>query len=138
MNWHQVNSGPAWIKLLHHVENQYGFPHDLLAAIAFVESSFDEGVIRGLVPSSDGLSLGLMQLEKEFYSSVRVPAPFTDFNVYSQIIDAATTMETNHSVLHTWPLAIAAYNAGLTAVQDGFLDQVYVAKVLKYAPEADQ
>jgi hypothetical protein len=136
MNWHQINSGPAWVKLLHHVENQYGFPHDMLAAIAFVESSFEEGVIRGLVPSSDGLSLGLMQLETEYYPSVRVPVPFKDDDIYFQIMEAAQTMRTNYAALRAWPLAIAAYNAGLSAVERGARDEPYVAKVLTYAPAA--
>ncbi len=139
MDYKSVGSGPVWVPVLNQVETNFGFPQDLLCAVAFTESSFSESVIRGETPSSDGLSLGIMQLQTAFYQSVNVPVPFTDIDVQNQIMDAANTFQTNYTALGSWPLAIAAYNAGLHAIQTAgsITNPSYVAKVLANAPAAN-
>ena len=136
--WQNVGSGPTWVPYLNQIEQQYGFPQDILAATAFQECSFDESVIRGTTPSSDGLSLGIMQLQTQFYPSVCVPVPFTDADVQQQIQDAANTFQTNYAALGSWPETIAAFNQGLSGVQkNGITSTKYVANVLANAPAAN-
>lgn len=140
--WQNVNEGPTWVPILNQVEQDNGFPQDLLAAMAYQESSFLQSVIDGTKPSSAG-ALGLMQLMPQYYASVQVPTPFSTDDTNNQIQDAATTMQTNYAALGSWPLAIAAYNAGLSAVQNaGGIPQNgqtpnYVAGILANAPAAN-
>ena len=136
--WQNVGSGPTWVPVLNQVESDFGFPANILAATAFQESSFKEGVIRGTTPSSDGLSLGIMQLQTKYYPSVDVAVPFTDDDVNQQIQDAATTFQTNYAALGSWPETIAAYNQGLSGVQtNGITSVSYVSKILANAPAAN-
>lgn len=136
--WQNVGSGPTWVPYINQVEQQMGFPQDILAATAYQESSFNENVIRGLTPSSDGLSLGIMQLRTSFYPSVNVPTPFQDSDVQQQIQDAANTFQTNYAALGDWPATIAAFNQGLSGVQtNGITSTSYVAKILANAPAAN-
>ena len=140
--WQNVNEGPTWVPVLNQVEQQYGFPSNLLAAMAYQESSFLQNVIDGSTPSSAG-ALGLMQLMPAYYTSVQVPVPFSACDTNNQIQQAAQTMQTNYAALNSWPLAIAAYNAGLSAVQGaGGIPQNgqtpnYVAGILANAPAAN-
>lgn len=139
--WKNAGQGPTWVPILNAAESQYGLPQDLLAALAYQESSFIENVIRGIKTSSAG-ALGMMQLMPQYYPSVNVPKPFQDSDVEAQITDAATTLLTNYASTQSWPLAIAAYNAGLGAVQNaGGIPQngqtpAYVAGILSNAPAA--
>jgi hypothetical protein len=136
--WQNVGSGPTWVPVIEAVEQQFGFPQDILAATAFQESSFNENVIRGVTPSSDGLSLGIMQLQTAYYPSVNVPVPFSDDDVNQQIQDAATTFQTNYAALGSWPATIAAFNQGLAGVQrNGITSSQYVANILGNAPAAN-
>jgi hypothetical protein len=136
--WQNVGSGPTWVPYLNQVEQSMGFPQDILAATAFQESSFNEGVIRGTTPSSDGLSLGIMQLQTQYYPSVQVAVPFQDSDVEQQIQDAANTFQTNYAALGSWPATIAAFNQGLAGVQkNGITSTKYVANVLGNAPAAN-
>jgi len=140
--WQNVNEGPTWVPILNQVEQQYGFPQDLLAAMAYQESSFLQDVIDGTRPSSAG-ALGLMQLMPQYYTSVQVPTPFSACDTNNQIQQAAQTMQQNYSTLQSWPLAIAAYNSGVGAVQSaGGIPQNgqtpnYVAGILANAPAAN-
>lgn len=136
--WQNVGSGPTWVPYLNQIEQQFGFPQDILAATAFQESSFNEGVIRGTTPSSDGLSLGIMQLRTAYYPSVNVPVPFQDSDVQQQIQDAATTFQTNYAALGSWPETIAAFNQGLSGVQkNGITSTQYVNNIIANAPSAN-
>ncbi len=141
MGWKNAGSGPTWVPILNDAENQYGLPPDILAATAFQESGFVENVIRGLEPSSDGLSLGMMQLETRYYPSLvgpAVPVPYTDQNVSDQINQAAQVFHDNFAVLQSWPATIAAYNQGLSGVQhNGITSTKYVRNVLGNAPAAN-
>lgn len=136
-----AGSGPTWVPILNAAEQQYGLPMDLLTALAYQESSFIENVIRGIKASSAG-ALGMMQLMPQYYPSVNVPKPFQDSDVEAQITDAANTLLTNYNSTNSWTLAIAAYNAGLGAVQNaGGIPQngqtpAYVAGILSNAPAA--
>jgi soluble lytic murein transglycosylase-like protein len=146
MGWENAGSGPTWVPVLNAAETQYGLPQNMLAALAYQESSFIENVIRGLKASSAG-ALGMMQLEPQYYPTLVGPSgaavPYADSDVNDQITAAATTLITNYSSTSSWPLAIAAYNAGLTAVlnaggipQNGQTPN-YVAGILANAPAAN-
>jgi hypothetical protein len=140
--WKNVGSGPQWVPYINDVENQYGLPLDMLAAIAYRESyHFRESVIRGTEPSSDGLSLGIVQLRTLYYPSLvgpGVPVPYTDQNVMDQINTAAQVLAANYSALGTWPATIASFNQGLQGVKThGITSTAYVAEVLGNAPAAN-
>lgn len=138
--WKNAGSGPTWVPVLNQAEQQYGLPTDMLAAIAFVESSFAEANIRGIAPSSDGLSLGIMQLQTQYYPALVGPdvqVPYTDQNVTDQINEAASVLAQNWGTLNSWEGTIASYNQGLTSVQDnGITATAYVQKVIALAPAA--
>lgn len=140
MGWKSAGSGPTWVPILNEAERQYGLAADVLAATAYQESSFIENVIRGLKKSSDGLSLGMMQLQTQFFPSLVGPSiavPYTDQNVSDQINAAAQVFATNYASLQSWPETIAAYNQGLSGVErNGIISADYVANVLANAPAA--
>jgi Transglycosylase SLT domain len=139
--WQNAGSGPTWIPILNQAEQSYGLPQNLLAAVAYQESSFIENVIRGITPSSDGLSLGMMQLQTRYYPSLVGPGvavPYTDQNVSDQISEAGQIFATNYQALGSWPQTISAYNEGLSGVQtNGILDTAYVSSILANAPAAN-
>jgi len=140
MGWKNAGSGPTWIPILNEAERQYGIASDVLAAVAYQESSFIENFIRGLKKSSDGLSLGIMQLQTQYFPNLvgpSVPIPYTDQNVSDQINAAAQVFATNYASLQSWPETIAAYNQGLSGVErNGITSTDYVANVLANAPSA--
>lgn len=115
-SWKNVGSGPQWIPYLNQAEANYNLPHDLLARIAYQESHFREDVIRGNKTSNVGAS-GMMQMMPAFFQSINVPRPYTDNDVMAQINEAAQQMATLYRSTNSWPLALAAYNAGLGNVQ---------------------
>jgi peptidoglycan DL-endopeptidase CwlO len=114
--WKNVGSGAQWIPYLNQAEDQYGLPADLLARIAYQESRFRDDIIRGTKVSPAG-ALGLMQMMPAYFQSVNVPRPYTDTDVVNQIDEAARLMVANFQSTKSWPLAIAAYNAGLGNVK---------------------
>lgn len=109
--WPQAGSGPTWMPVLNNAEDDYGLPPNLLARMAYQESSFIENVIRGIKKSSAG-ALGIMQLMPQYFSTVQVPVPFSDSDVSAQITQAAQQMQALFAQFESWPLALAAYNAG--------------------------
>lgn len=138
--WKSVGSGPQWIPYLNAAEAQYNIPTDLLARMAYRESiHFREDVIRGMTASPAG-ALGLMQLEPAFFNTVNVPRPYTDEDVLNQIAEAARDVVAMYTATKQWPLAIAAYNAGLGNVHKyggipPFTEtQNYVADMLANVP----
>lgn len=138
--WKSAGSGPTWVPILNECEQAYGLPQDMLAAVAYQECSFIENVIRGLTPSSDGLSLGIMQLQTRYYPSLvgpSVPVPYTDQNVSDQINEAGQVFASNYAVLGSWEATIAAWNQGLAGVQqNGITSTRYVANIVANAPAA--
>lgn len=111
VSWKQVGAGPTWVPVLNDIEQEHGLPADLLARVAYQESSFRESVIRGTTDSSAG-ALGIMQMEPQFFSSVRAPVPFSDADVHAQIEQAASELARLYQHYGDWTLALAAYNAG--------------------------
>lgn len=140
VGWKNAGSGPTWVPILNQAEASYGLPQDMLAAVAFKESSFIENVIRGLTPSSDGLSLGIMQLQTQYYPNLVGPSvlvPYTDQNVSDQISQAGQVFADNYAALGSWEQTIAAWNQGLTGVQtNGITSTSYVANIIANAPAA--
>jgi len=116
VGWKNVGSGPQWVPALNTTEQTLGIPADLLARMAFEESSFRESVIRGTEASSAG-ALGMMQLMPQYFPSVDVLKPFTDQDVWNQITAAGEQLSSLYASTNSWTLAVAAYNAGLGNVQ---------------------
>lgn len=111
--------------LLNAAESQYGIPHDLLAAQAWAESSFDPNA------QSGAGAQGLMQLMPLFYPGV------DPFDPAQAVQAAAQTMIGNYREFRSWSLALAAYNAGAGTVRKysntvpPFAEtQNYVAKII--------
>lgn len=140
IGWQNAGSGPTWVPVLNQCEQSYGLPQDILAATAFAECSFIENIIRGIQPSSDGLSLGIMQLQTQYYPNLvgpSVPVPYTDQNVTDQISQAGQVFAANYAALGSWEETIAAWNQGLSGVQNnGITSTAYVAGILANAPAA--
>lgn len=110
--WKNVGQGPVWVPVLNQVESQLGLPPDLLARVAYQESSFRQGVIDGTTPSPAG-ALGIMQMMPQYFSSVQVPRPFTSSDTEFQIEQAGNQLLSLFNDTADWQLALAAYNAGL-------------------------
>ena len=112
------------IAMLNAAETQYGIPHDLLAAQAWQESSFNPNA------QSPVGAQGLMQLMPQYYPNVN------PFDPASAIQAAAETDAANFRKFGSWSLAMAAYNAGVGAVEQyGGIPpfpetQNYVAKII--------
>jgi Transglycosylase SLT domain len=140
LGWQNAGSGPTWVPVLNQAEQMYGLPQNILAATAYQECSFIESVIRGTTPSSDGLSLGIMQLQTQYYANLvgpGVPVPYTDQNVTDQINAAAQVFAANYAALGSWEGTIAAWNQGLTGVENnGITSTQYVANIIANAPAA--
>lgn len=116
VGWKNVNQGPNWVPYLNSVEAQLGLPADLLARVAYQESSFRQGVIDGTTPSPAG-ALGMMQMMPAYFTSVRVPVPFTATDTQNQIVQAGQQLLSLFNEFADWQLALAAYNAGAGNVQ---------------------
>ena len=140
LGWQNAGSGPTWVPVLNQCEANYGLPQNILAATAYQECSFIESVIRGTTPSSDGLSLGIMQLQTQYYANLVGPAvtvPYTDQNVTDQINCAGQVFANNYAALGSWEATIAAWNQGLSGVQNNGITSVqYVQNIIANAPAA--
>lgn len=124
VGWRNAGDGPLWLNALNTAEVSHGIPVDLLARVAYQESHFRRDIIDGSKPSPAG-ALGLMQLEPEYFPSVRVAKPFTAQDTLNQIEDAALELVHLYSRFGTWSLALAAYNDGegnTHAVISGYTD----------------
>jgi cell wall-associated NlpC family hydrolase len=86
----------------------YGVPENLLKAVAGAESSFQPGAVSGAGAE------GLMQLMPSVASSLDVDP----FNPGQSISAAARLLSSYRQQFGSWPLALAAYNAGPGAVQE--------------------
>lgn len=109
--WASVNDGPLWVPVINIAENQQGLPPNLLARQAYQESRFRPEFIDGSKASSAG-ALGILQLMPQFFSSVRVPRPFSAQDTGAQIQQAAAEMARLFVHYQDWGLALAAYNDG--------------------------
>jgi soluble lytic murein transglycosylase-like protein len=139
--WKSVGDGQTWIDTLNAAEIVNGIPADLLARIAYQESHFRADIITGAKASPAG-ALGMMQLMPQYFTTVRVPRPFTSADTQAQILEAANLLKTNYNSTQDWSLAVAAYNAGLGAVHKaGGIPQfpetlAYVAAIMADIPAA--
>lgn len=109
--WASVNQGPVWVPVIEIAEQTYGLPPLLLARQAYQESRFRPEIIDGTDKSSAG-ALGILQLEPEYFASVRAPIPFSTSDTQNQINEAAGEMKRLFQVYGDWGLALAAYNDG--------------------------
>lgn len=116
MTWKDELEGPKWLSALGTAEGTYGLPTDLLARIAYQESHFRPEIIDGTLASPAG-ALGMMQLMPQYFSSVRVPIPFSFDDTSAQIEEAAKFLASLQGSTHNWSLTVAAYNAGLGNVE---------------------
>jgi soluble lytic murein transglycosylase-like protein len=143
IGWKNAGDAQQWLPALNTAESQFGIPADLLARIAYQESHFRNDVITGATASPAG-ALGLMQLMPQYFTTVRVPRPFQPSDTLAQIQEAGQLLANNFKTLGTWPLAVAAYNAGVGTVQSGNASaanksatQNYVAAILADIPAAN-
>lgn len=109
--WPNVNTGPVWVPVINQTEDALGIPTNLLARQAYQESHFRPEIISGTLKSPAG-ALGILQLMPQFFSSVRVPVPFTTGDVQAQITEAGNEMVRLYNHYQDWGLALAAYNWG--------------------------
>jgi soluble lytic murein transglycosylase-like protein len=111
MDWKSANDGPKWVPFINLVESSLAIPPDLLARMAFQESSFLPARIDGTQPSPAG-ALGILQLMPQFFVEVRAPIPFSESSVQSQIRRAGQYLVSLHARFGDWAEALAAYNFG--------------------------
>jgi soluble lytic murein transglycosylase-like protein len=113
--WKSAGSAADWLAALATTEQQYGMPTDLLARLAYQESRFRESIIRGTTVSSAG-AIGMMQFLpstlRQISPNANITPLFTDTDVLTQIGAAGLYLRTQWERFGSWPLALAAYNAG--------------------------
>lgn len=114
--WQTVNDGPQWVPVIQVAEMQAGIPQNLLARMAYQESHFRTSIIQGTQASPAG-ALGILQLMPQYFSTVRVPRPFTAQDTDAQIQQAAGELTRLYGVFGDWALALAGYNDGQGNVQ---------------------
>ena len=135
--WTSLPNYQTWAATIAAAEQANGLPTGLLAAIGYQESGYATNVINGTQPSSAG-ALGMMQLMPQYFSSVRESIPFSSTAVSDQISQAAAQLASLYQQFGTWSQAVAAYNAGASAVSSGAPlpaeTQSYVASISNYLP----
>lgn len=109
--WKSVNDAAKWAPVLDQIGASYGMPAELLARVAYQESHFRDDIIRGTTLSPAG-ALGIMQMMPQYFQSVNVARPYNDVDVRAQILEAASYLTSLYRQFKSWPLALAAYNAG--------------------------
>jgi soluble lytic murein transglycosylase-like protein len=120
MDWKNANEGPKWVPVINQVELALDLPKNLLARMAFQESSFRADIIDGTHCSPAG-ALGILQLEPEYFPSANVPIPFSDDSVKTQIIRSGQYLLSLYRRFNSWPDALEAYNWG-PGNEDKYLD----------------
>jgi Transglycosylase SLT domain len=110
-SWLDDGDGPKWLATLNAAEVQFGIPSNLLARMAFEESSFRPEVINGTVASKPG-ALGILQLMPQFFKTVNVSTPFTEDDTRAQIGESAKFLSNLFARFGDWQEAVAAYNWG--------------------------
>jgi soluble lytic murein transglycosylase-like protein len=111
MDWKQANDGPKWVPVINQMEKVLGIPPDLLARMAFQESSFRTEVIDGSHASPAG-ALGILQLEPRYFTSTHMSIPYNDDAVKEQINQAAEYLIQLYDRFGDWAKSLAAYNFG--------------------------
>lgn len=108
--WKQKKNASKYLPLLNAAERKYGIPTDLLARMAYQESHWRDDIVNGTTTSTAG-ALGLMQLVPKWHPTVN------PLDVPAAIDYAARYVASLHTQFGSWPLAVAAYNAGPGNVQ---------------------
>lgn len=111
LGWQNTNQGGTWVPVINQTEAALGIPPNLLARMAYQESSFKQSVIDGTQASSAG-ALGILQLMPQFFSTVNVPRPFSAADTQAQITQAGQQLVALYNEFNDWALALAAYNDG--------------------------
>lgn len=110
-DWKDSDAAAQYLPLLNSVEQRFGIPHDLLARLAYQESAFRDDIISGQTSSSAG-ALGIMQLVPRFHPGV------DPLDVPAAVSYAGSYLRAQFDRFRSWPLALAAYNAGPAVVAD--------------------
>jgi soluble lytic murein transglycosylase-like protein len=108
--WKQVTNAAKYLPMLAATEKRYGIPPDLLARIAYQESHFRDDIVSGQKISSAGAT-GIMQLVPKWHPTVN------PLDVPAAIDYAGNYLRQLYAQFKSWPLAVAAYNAGPGNVQ---------------------
>lgn len=98
--WMSLGNAPDYIPTLNEIEQQYGLPQNLLAAVAFQESSFNPSAVNG----SSGAT-GMFQLLPQYYPNAGV-------NWQNDATTAASVLSGYFNQFGNWQDALAAYNWG--------------------------
>jgi soluble lytic murein transglycosylase-like protein len=148
--WQTSANAQKWAPVLAAAEQAYGLPANLLARQAYTESAYDQSIIDGTRASPAG-ALGILQLEPQYFDTVRRPTPFSDQDTTDQVNQAAAQMAALYAQLlplaqstgaNPWALALAGYDAGAGAVRKyggipPFTEtQNYVSGILADVPAA--
>lgn len=104
-NWKASENAQKFLPLLNATEVQHGIPPDLLARMAYQESHFRSDIIYGDKPSSAG-ALGIMQIVPRFHPDVNPRDPIASIKYAGEYLASL------YAQFRSWPLAVAAYNAG--------------------------
>lgn len=103
--WKENPKAAAYLPRLAAAEAKYGLPRDLLARMAYQESRWRDDIVSGKTRSGAGAT-GLMQI---------VPAQHPTVNpldVSAAIDYAGKYLQQLFREFKSWPIAVAAYNAG--------------------------
>lgn len=103
--WAQSANAKQWIPLLNQAEQKYGIPSNLLARMAYQESRFRDDIIYGTTSSSAGAQ-GIMQIVPAYHPGVNPLDPVAAIDY------AGSYLAQLYTQFGSWPLAVAAYNAG--------------------------
>jgi soluble lytic murein transglycosylase-like protein len=111
LGWASVGQGPVWVPVINQAESAAGIPANLLARMAYEESSFRQDVIDGSIASSAGAQ-GILQLEPASFPALRLTPPYSTQDTSDQISAAAAYLSQLYSEFGDWSQAVGAYNAG--------------------------
>lgn len=111
LGWAAVGQGPVWVPVINQVEITQGIPTNLLARMAYEESSFRQSVIDGTTASSAGAQ-GILQLEPASFPALRLTPPYSTQDTSDQISAAGAYLSQLYSEFGDWSQAVGAYNAG--------------------------
>ena len=104
-SWLDNPNAKKYLPALNAAENKYGIPQNLLARIAYQESRWRDDIITGKTKSKVG-ALGIMQLMPQYHPTVNALDPFAAIDY------AGAFLSSLYKQFKSWPLAVAAYNAG--------------------------
>jgi soluble lytic murein transglycosylase-like protein len=101
--------GEPYLPALNAAEIKFGIPTDLLARIAFQESSWRHNVIFG--PANAENCIGLMQLNLRYF-------PNAGKDWQADILEAGQYLSQLYVRFNDWTLAVASYDWGPTNVEE--------------------